>query len=1781
MPRLVLDEPTVAPVIPIKSAPRLVLDEEPRNIPEIRQAPPKTITETFKSLLPTIGIGKTPEEQIAKDQADYVVNRIAEERKVSPKIVKQEVQQTFNFPQIDFTNPVDRKRFALDQAFAKGLAGTDYTHPDIAEEHPVLSAIGNGAGELMGLAATQGILSPVTSKLVKAAITKYGLRQLPKIMLGTRALSTAAAFGLKETGEKTLKGLRGEEITGADIKDIGKDLVFGAGLGITGSIAKPLLRIPAEMLYGYTISKIQGASNLEAAINAGVFGVFGLLNRADLNKEYRLMAIADVSNNLINKAQEFGLPPGVAKQQVEEFIYKSAVKTTGERDINKAFDKILADKANNLRYFDELNRRIKNLKQKTGYVAAPPEAGAVTPVKSEIQPQFTDSYAPELLDYLARYIDPKIVATLTGEERLALANVPVEQLRDFALNPVIPKPQITPTPVPEEAPKAPILPTPEAPGAMITPQVTPTPPPAEPKAPAPAPTGIVPGGKFRIGFKEYTIAEVTPSGLVKTTEGKGYRIATVEKALAEAPPIDSLDNEDYWGEQIANVVKDPRNITKEEWTALDPIYKKFMDAEAYAKWENAKQVAEKIATEKGIIITGPGEITPKKTTYNPLVETSPPVEPIEHTPSYPQNSIKSLEANPNQDNRNILLEDIKSYIDKNAATYNEYKAKVKELPELQPFIDEYKKAVESYNKFSKIKPPVERYTKPRVEKAIKEISEPQITGGVAPGAQASFYGTNIDDFEAVGAEGSPAEFKLFEKVKELTHKYAKRVGEKYTGKRAGLFYPDTKNIFLQALNNLSVAIHEITHYLDDKFKIVAPLMEITGETSTGNPVYDPATAPMRKALTDVYERFYPGGKRSHKLIKRLTEGIATFIEKYIERPTQMTYDYPLLVKEFLSANGKYHDLILDDFIRDAKAIIREHQTLDPLSKVKSRVVSAGHNFDIKSFLNLKEKIYTEICDNVYPMEKLEGDLHLWIRFYRTIAGFIANNIIEDKGYHTLKEGKFIKLYDYNWGSLIKKLHEKGSTEDFGAWLFARDTHYQYENLKKMKQGIVESLMRWAQENKKPLTEEQAGRKAENMPEYKEKALILEKNGVTQEVAEKAYLDHKDRFAEEAKMYDVLVRADLDLLHDPEVQLVNYDKYYELSTKEGYASLKRDVYNEILGVPTEVQPVAKPKAGKTKVSSLISRRGSALAIINPLFNGVQNHNEIMRKAVRQIVYNKLFKVSGKYPELFQRLKVETTTDKFGRILFPQEKDPNIIMARQDYKRVALLCNSKEIKQVLDEVLVHLSPHIVEKALTRFSSLFTKGTTGLYIPFAVTNILRDQFTAAALTKNDIIPLYTPLIDLFKEVLNHDSAEAKFLVEYLILGGERQTLANWLDLPPDKFFREIAREKGEIRKVLEKIVETGEFALGWLSKTSELLTRAAEYIKARQSGKTQLEALEDAARVSAPFSHIGRLGGGTIGRTVVKSIPFFNPAIQAISQFIRYLFDANPKTRKRALFVLGTVTAFMVSSMYWLRKYGTKEQKDKIKGIHPAELASYIWFPHPNGKDLIKLPIPQEMGVFGNLVNMLVLDQLEDAHYQPGEYIDAATAWLPDQLNPTDVERFIVSWIPQVAKPALEIALNKKTYPKITPLESELMKELPKEERYTERTSKLGKLLGNKIGIGSPIQWDHFIEGYLGRTTKFATLKSINNPLVREVYTLSMRQVENYYETKQCAEQQMNILKKDPNRFTVEERNKIRNNYIKTQVIANEIKEYRKIYEKDKNDTRLDNQRTKILDEIDSLY
>lgn len=1025
------------------------------------------------------------------------------------------------------------------------------------------------------------------------------------------------------------------------------------------------------------------------------------------------------------------------------------------------------------------------------------------------------------------------------------------------------------------------------------------------------------------------------------------------------------------------------------------------------------------------------------------------------------------------------------------------------------------------------------------EKKLKAPSGIAATGGAKMGEFEAAAAGKVGGFEEIGIKETTGEEipKIYEKVKGLIEKYAKSIGEGYLpGRALGIYYLETKNIRIKGMNNLSVAAHEITHFLDFENRISRNIMRIEGHTDKGNPIYDRKTFKLRKAMTELYENYYPGARHNHKLETRMTEGFASLLQRYVEQPSTITAQYPELVKEFLMPGGKYYEPVVGDIIKDLREIIAEYQGLAPLDKIGTRIVNDKVNVNKESFLNFAEKVKTEIADNVFPIEKVakESGTHftrkdpsLWVRQYNNSNALILNNLKGRKGFWGWRNGEIKKLHDFNWNNLITDLRKENLTDEFGYYLVARREYFTFQDLKTLEgefenaKQLVKTAVQVLQDAKETGAELDEYKRdmlrvkkiyEEAERNYKETRLVLEKDGFTEKEVADAYLQNKDMFAPFEAQYDALVKEDLNFLNDPFVQLLDNEDHARLVSQEGYASFKRLFYDEIAGEEENLQ--TGRRFGGTKVSSLIRRKGSQKAIINPLFSALKNHAEVTRKGLKQVVYNRIEAVAKSLPDVFQIVPLAASPDRTGRILYPQEKDPNIIMARQNFKRVPILAD-KVIKRSLDEVLNFQNISIFEKLLLGSSRIFTRGTTGLFPGFVLTNAGVDQISAAAQTRNKYIPIYDALARLSKTI-SKDSAERDFYNEYMVMGGERQTFVGWQDMSPNELFSKLNNERKGLLKAVD-LIDAGADILAIPAKYSEIMTRVTEYIKARQAGKPAIVALEEAGRVSAPFHHVGRLGGGRVGQTFIKSIPFFNPGIQVLAQAAETL--ETPAGRKRFAVVSLAVTAASIASFGLLLSAGSDEQKKLYADINPDELAKYIWIPNPDGKTLIKIRVPDQMAVIATLLNMAAADIKLGADYTAGEYLNAATAWLPQQVNVTQPIRLFMSWIPQIIKPGVLTIAGVKDFPKVMPLESQGLQNRSPGLRTNEQTSPLAAELGKLLNF-SPIKLDYLLTGYLGRSVGFITGKpGIYNPFAamkREYYFTAGRKIQEYYDMKKKNDQ-----------------------------------------------------------------
>lgn len=1093
------------------------------------------------------------------------------------------------------------------------------------------------------------------------------------------------------------------------------------------------------------------------------------------------------------------------------------------------------------------------------------------------------------------------------------------------------------------------------------------------------------------------------------------------------------------------------------------------------------------------------------------------------------------------------------------------------------------------------------------------------------GASMSKGSSPIDAFET--RIGEPVDkvpekdFKLYKKVEELVKKYADRVGEGYLPRgAAGVFYHDTRTIRLTGMNDLSVASHEITHRLDFVNEISSGLMKKTGESKSGNPIYDPETRVFRKELTEVYVNHYPGGRTDHSLRLRMVEGYATLLQKYVEAPITTTQNYPNLVAEMLTPGGRFYKPVIGEIIADLQAIVEDYQALNPLDKVGARVTSDLNPTGKKSFLNAEETVTTFIADEVFPFEKLAKetgvgmsvkDPSLYMRRYKGLSSVFARNTTPGSGYWGFNGDAFVKIHGFNWGDLQKGLQKKQLYDQFGHYLVARDQHFNFVELARIKQQVIDmkkTIERMGGPSVARTMKNEDG--VSLLDEYKalKDSYIslrdqLSTNGFSEDVVRESYLESKDRFVEESTQYDALVHEDLKLWH--KVGRVSDEQFQKLSAKEGYASLKRQFYDQIAG---DERVMGSGSAAK-RASSLKRRTGSTRTVIHPVLNGIKNHAEITRKAMKQHIENLMVEAASTnaLPEIFQKVQVVRVKDaNTGAITYPQERDPQILtgfIGGNPKARVAFEMDSS-LKNSMNEILDYENAGFIMKLIVASNRLFVKGTTGAFPGFALTNASMDAVTLASQTQQNIIPIYDPLKTLYKALKNREGVVYRRLEEYLANGGELHTLVGWQDLSAKELVEKVSGERSAILAIVDAInsgvdiMTLPEFrgkkitvrtpSLDTLSlpgKWSEIASRFAEYNAAREAGDSIVVASEKAANVTVSFHKMGKFGGGMsrfLAQNTIKAVPFFNPGLQALYTMYRAGLKRGAKSRNRLLFVILAVIGAQLAAFGVLNTRGTQKQKDLYTGLSPEELGGYLWYPKSNGETLGKIRLPNNLNVIGTLVNMNLADRYWGAKYQANEYLAAGTAWLPSQMNPFKPYNMALGLLPQGIKIPVQYITNTKDFPTIRAIESESQLRKEPGQRSTPQTPLVLKWIGEKFNI-SPIKLEFLITGIFGRASGFLTNKpGVYNPLTvleKEYYFESSRKVQKYYDIKKTNDQKYNTYKDNPSTFSIKEANDLMLERGKLKQVDTLLDTLGKLDEK-KNASQMTILRTQILTTIDTL-
>jgi len=230
------------------------------------------------------------------------------------------------------------------------------------------------------------------------------------------------------------------------------------------------------------------------------------------------------------------------------------------------------------------------------------------------------------------------------------------------------------------------------------------------------------------------------------------------------------------------------------------------------------------------------------------------------------------------------------------------------------------------------------------------------------------------------------------------------------------------------------------------------------------------------------------------------------------------------------------------------------------------------------------------------------------------------------------------------------------------------------------------------------------------------------------------------------------------------------------------------------------------------------------------------------------------------------------------------------------------------------------------------------------------------------------------------------------------------------------------------------------------------------------------------------------------------------------------------------------------------------------------------------LISVRIPEQFGSLVALAELYIFTHYDKNKASFKEYLEASTAWLPQQFNVFKPKDWFVSLLPQLFKPTASAIFNSRTYPEIMPIVPEYLKRLEPRDQYDKYSTSVAKFIGNLMNW-SPKKIDFWIRAQFGSLAGMFVGKLPSNPIHKQEdkWAMSGRAYNNFYEKKLHINQEYKRLMKNPlmnidELFQVKSKKKIYQNVNET------LKDMRKI---DKSDHDLpENMRVKAFNMLLSL-
>lgn len=383
--------------------------------------------------------------------------------------------------------------------------------------------------------------------------------------------------------------------------------------------------------------------------------------------------------------------------------------------------------------------------------------------------------------------------------------------------------------------------------------------------------------------------------------------------------------------------------------------------------------------------------------------------------------------------------------------------------------------------------------------------------------------------------------------------------------------------------------------------------------------------------------------------------------------------------------------------------------------------------------------------------------------------------------------------------------------------------------------------------------------------------------------------------------------------------------------------------------------------------------------------------------------------------------------------------------------------------------HSSNEAWLKPFQQFKRLLTFGVT-VMPTFKISNAIRDSISVVGTT-----PISYNVLANLKQGWKATSKDSKTYAS-LVTGGGAIRFGTLLEGDRAQSVKRALLKKGVLEEHIldspKKFTDLAKKTFDWYQEQGdrmENMSRAALYEQLRKpaseggKGLSHLEASFEARDVM-DFSLHGKWGAV---RLLTQVVPFMNARLQGLYKLGR----AGKNDKKRFLAVVGAVVTASLALMW------AQEDDEDWKKREDWDRDSYWWV--KLGGTAVYIPKPFEIGALGTLAER-TWEYATDKEMTSKRYIK--------RLGHLIADTFSMSPMPQLAKPWMDVYSNEDSFTGRA-IETGGMEGMRKEDRMSEKTSEMAKMLGAmglpdpvKLLMGrrealSPVQVDHLIKGYLG--------------------------------------------------------------------------------------------------------